>query len=636
MDSVTYFRALSLYGFVIAVIWAPYFLRKWDQKENDLNYEWGLTDWSEQLDPNPQFNWGDKSGPVFENSRAIKNQVNEKFARQAYLRYIKPGKPEGLDPDDFKEMCLDLPGLDSLDTDEKRAEAFDRIDKNHDGAISVEEFVAWIEVEPAINYPLGIMPDNRKQSTVMAVLWNYWELALLFIFLLVAILGFMYWYINAMLAPICEEGDGKSWPTCFNTASPALGTGRWFYCFLQGLTLGIFLDTALEGFVRWTVEKQSQKHNMPTLKAKDDFHVWHLFLYLYAGWFAWYGLLGMVYVPFGSTIQDLQELVLGPKYVNEWVPEAISMDTAMITPLIVTQGLNLLLDTLIPWLVRKMTKEYLLEEGGLTLGDPIGTIDDLSVVEHKAVVEGKDGEADNLVDDSTSTRQLVEAIKADSDMGNSVYFIESMPTWDRGTGEKKGRLVRKWKSSKHLMEESEDDDFNFFSEMLDPAIQFSYIVNFSAIWPMCALCGYLNNYMEVISDAGALVLYGKRPIPRMVNGLGSWVNALQFAMVLGVLFTVGMITVASSGLEAWSHPELCGIEPDDFHMSPSVGCMGGGGSYRLTTILVMEHFGRLVCFAVWTSIEAKSKELKEETLQGNLKRKKMFEKHWLGSASASV
>jgi hypothetical protein len=216
-------------------------------------------------------------------------------------------------------MCADLPGLEHLDTPEKQISKFKELDRDQSGVLELNEFLSWVRTDPTINSVLGVRAENPPWRRWWEVPLTYFELLLLSLVLCVFILLFLYWYVSAMLMPGCSENDSRSWPSCFGTAGAGLGTGRWLYVFLQGLTLGIFLDTLMESFVKWVVNKHSTSRNFPSLKEKEDYYTSHLFGYLYLGWFLWYALLGFVYIPFGSWIQAAQRIFLGDAWVNEWV-----------------------------------------------------------------------------------------------------------------------------------------------------------------------------------------------------------------------------------------------------------------------------------------------------------------------------
>lgn len=303
----------------------------------------------------------------------------------------------------------------------------------------------------------------------------------------------------------------------------------------------------------------------------------------------------------------------------------------MITPLIVTQAITLLLDTVVPHIHRRLFEPKFLEQGPLDLGVPITEVDIQSLVPESSADAPITPTGDEPLLPTASSRHhhaKLAQILASNKETRSVYVVQSIATWQPGNS---GRSVRAWKSATHIVEESQRSQFNFFSEMLDPAIQFSYVVNFSAVWPLTALFAFINNYFEIKGDAYVLTTLCRRPHPRKVNGLGSWDSCLRFAVAGGVFFTVGMITIATSGLEAIVAPNQCGLTDSDFRMTPAIGCLG---SSRLATVLIMEHIGFLLAMFSYNVVSHKAPEVTALKQRTTLISKLRFEKSWHNRAQA--
>eukprot|EP00301_Raphidiophrys_heterophryoidea_P013611 c2106_g1_i1.p1 GENE.c2106_g1_i1~~c2106_g1_i1.p1 ORF type:complete len:965 (-),score=158.68 c2106_g1_i1:214-3039(-) len=619
---VAYFRMLALYGFVIAVVWGPVVLALWRQRCHQHNHAWKLINWQDDLDPNPEFDWG-RNGK--ENSMLVEHKVDEDAVKQTMLKYVEEGST-AVDFQAFSTMCRELPGLEPYDSPEKQKQKFDELDTNSTGAVDLQEIVDWAKSDPTLNFPLGRRPYNPPYRYWLRQPLVWLELFLLSLVLCIFILLFLYWYVSAMLIPVCEENDSRSWPHCFGSTSATIGTGRWLYVFLQGLALGIFLDTLLESFVKWIVDRHSRENNFLTLKQQEDYYTGHLFGYLYLGWFLWYALLGFVYIPFGFWIQAAQKLFLGEDWVNDWVPDAISMDSAMITPLIVTQAINLFLDTVVPHIHRQLFQPKFLDQGPLDLGIPVTEVETqflLSDPSYESAAAHTPTGDEPLINSAHAPHhvKLVQVL-ADTKDTKSIHVVQSVATWQ---SDQQRQIVRAWKSSTHIVEEGQRNKFNFFSEMLDPAIQFSYVVNFSAVWPLTALFAFINNFFEIMGDAYVLTTLCRRPEPRKVNGLGTWDTCLRFACAGGVFFTVGMITVATSGLEALVAPNQCGLTDSDFRMTPAIGCLGAN---RVATVLIMEHIGLLLALFSYSVVSHRSPEVAAAKTRTTMVVKLQFEKIW--------
>lgn len=61
-----------------------------------------------------------------------------------------------------------------------------------------------------------------------------------------------------------------------------------------------------------------------------------------------------------------------------------------------------------------------------------------------------------------------------------------------------------------------------FSEHLEIFIQFGYVVMFSSAFPLAALCAFLNNLIEIRSDAFKLCYVYQRPFGQRIKDIGMW------------------------------------------------------------------------------------------------------------------
>ncbi|KAG0214766.1 hypothetical protein BGX28_001401 [Mortierella sp. GBA30] len=64
-----------------------------------------------------------------------------------------------------------------------------------------------------------------------------------------------------------------------------------------------------------------------------------------------------------------------------------------------------------------------------------------------------------------------------------------------------------------------------YGEMVE---QFGYISLFSVIWPLTGLCAFVNNWVELRSDAAKICFHTRRPIPARTDTIGSWVENLEY------------------------------------------------------------------------------------------------------------
>ena len=68
------------------------------------------------------------------------------------------------------------------------------------------------------------------------------------------------------------------------------------------------------------------------------------------------------------------------------------------------------------------------------------------------------------------------------------------------------------------------DEFTDYAEM---ATQLGVISLWSVLWPLAPVMSVVNNFFELRSDAFKLVVNMRRPIPRRVESIGSWMSVLS-------------------------------------------------------------------------------------------------------------
>lgn len=98
----------------------------------------------------------------------------------------------------------------------------------------------------------------------------------------------------------------------------------------------------------------------------------------------------------------------------------------------------------------------------------------------------------------------------------------------------------------------EYDGYGDYAEMV---IQFGYSVMFAPIWPLTPVCAFLNDIVELRTDAAKLCQNMRRPVPMRADSIGPWADNLSFLTWLGSL-TTGSITYLLRGDAASTKPFL--------------------------------------------------------------------------------
>ncbi|KAI1803411.1 DUF590-domain-containing protein [Daldinia bambusicola] len=112
-------------------------------------------------------------------------------------------------------------------------------------------------------------------------------------------------------------------------------------------------------------------------------------------------------------------------------------------------------------------------------------------------------------------------------------------------------------------------------------VQFGYLSLFSSVWPLTPLCFFINNWVELRSDAVKIAVTSKRPIPWRDDSIGPWLDALGFLTWVGSLVSSAIVY-------------LFGGDPNGPSGDPSNIAISG----LLLSILLSEHVYLAAQFAV--------------------------------------
>lgn len=59
--------------------------------------------------------------------------------------------------------------------------------------------------------------------------------------------------------------------------------------------------------------------------------------------------------------------------------------------------------------------------------------------------------------------------------------------------------------------------------------QFGYVTIWSIVWPLAPLSAFINNYLELRTDAVKICKHVRQPVGGRVESIGSWLNTLVSA-----------------------------------------------------------------------------------------------------------
>eukprot|EP00158_Paraphelidium_tribonemae_P006669 Partr_v1_DN27928_c1_g1_i3_m11259 putative Anoctamin len=91
---------------------------------------------------------------------------------------------------------------------------------------------------------------------------------------------------------------------------------------------------------------------------------------------------------------------------------------------------------------------------------------------------------------------------------------------------------------RHMKREAALPEYDVTDDYSEIVLQFGYVMVFSSVYPLCALASFLNNWVELRSDAIKICINAKRPIPQRTDTIGNWLMNLRFFLWLSVFTNV--------------------------------------------------------------------------------------------------
>ncbi|KAI9909600.1 hypothetical protein PsorP6_014913 [Peronosclerospora sorghi] len=345
---------------------------------------------------------------------------------------------------------------------------------------------------------------------------------------------FIQWYVYAKNAPTCDACNGDNddaYPcmwfiTCFNASTSALGTDRWVYILIQGIVLGLLIDIFFFELFNWMSEKFVQWENYARKSEHENRLIHRRFVFVWTNWFFWFLFLSFVYMPFGATIVTLfHRLGFGALAPYAYKPNLLTLDTLFVTPLVVTQLLNMVLETIAPYLLRKLRGRPSL---GCRQASPLVWC--LRHVQRWVRRQATSGAADPGA--HVNAARLAHLVQRDTG-----FVVPVRPTSDDSNQY----------AAYEILAEAKLPVFDPVLDYLDACIQFSYVMMFTVVWPLLPVPAFVNNILEVRGDAFRLLFANRRPMPRRDTSIGEWATVLAYANIIGVTVVSAFVVVYHAG-----------------------------------------------------------------------------------------
>ncbi|ETV87805.1 hypothetical protein H257_01255 [Aphanomyces astaci] len=432
----------------------------------------------------------------------------------------------------------------------------------------------------------------------------------------VGITFFVQWYTAAMCAPVCAEcPDCSGFLTCFDTLGATVGTSRWFYIFVQGMFLGVTLDVFVYLLSVKLLRFFVIRENHTTEAQVDRTMINRLFIINWISFFLWFMLIAFVIVPFGKDVEAWMNAQFhwATIYTVNWHSGRIDMSTALVTPLLITQALNLLIDTALPHALRKHRLLGFRTVRKLR-AHPAETM--LALSEIQSQFQRRTSLPDlafrasstSATTATTNSLNFQEKIELQMITPIRIPYIEaalgvSIPTIE-------GFYNEEFMTADSVVDESQLELYETFPDYLKMVIQFGYVVMFSVVWPFCGLAAVANNVVHIQNCFHKLCLTRRRPVPRKANSIGQWEKTLYTTLFLAVFAVVGLICLSSGEVEYFVGDCLAldRFNGTDYSMTPELSCFGL--SSRFLVALVLEHIGLLVIYLIMDNIEGTPESLR--------------------------
>ena len=138
---------------------------------------------------------------------------------------------------------------------------------------------------------------------------------------------------------------------------------------------------------------------------------------------------------------------------------------------------------------------------------------------------------------------------------------------------------------RRVRQEAELDVYDVAVDLREMIVQYGYLSLFSVVWPLTPVSFFVNNWIELRSDAVKICIGMQRPTPIRADSIGPWLDSLGFLTWLGSITTAALVYLFSND----------GMGPDGTPATIK-------GWALLLTIFFSEHIYLLVGQAIRTAI----------------------------------
>ncbi|TDH73106.1 hypothetical protein CCR75_007068 [Bremia lactucae] len=398
---------------------------------------------------------------------------------------------------------------------------------------------------------------------------------------------------------------------------------QWFYILGGGVLYGLFVD-----IIQWSVivtraaRMFTDWENWKTIEQFEKSMIRKLFLMDFLNYYTWFFLLAFVYVipGVGDTITNFLNTIIwkdpsnccfGP-YLNRsgsycdscppaWIKMAqhethcipcrgwvtfdvnhLDLETLFLTPIIITQLLNLLIAVAVPWIHRKHYEQRLRGTDRKVMA-MVKAQGERHLLAEMSYRHEDSNNANGLHGDSLLHRSSARYLE------NSESEVELLNA--------KARAV---------LFEGEQENYDPYNDYHHMIVQFGFVVMFSMLWPLMPAACMIVNALKTRGDGFRLCRTNRRPFPRKASSIGEWHNMLHFVALTGVIVNIGLIFISTGTMEFFSPTcteqisYAMGSDLSHYRFGPDFACFSL--TTRMIMILVSEHLLLLLIWSFWKII----------------------------------
>ncbi|RHZ02961.1 hypothetical protein DYB37_008031 [Aphanomyces astaci] len=336
-------------------------------------------------------------------------------------------------------------------------------------------------------------------------------------------------------------------------------------------------------------------------------------------------------IVFGLFVDVVQwELVVKPvaQLCTHYVTfdlQHLNLESLFVTPIVVAQALNLLIQLLVPWALRRrhvalrkrtdhQALAFLTTQdarkrdaailAALEYGPPDISMHPLLLPPHSRPPQ------------ATATARLASDSKA-KDLQVDVQAWDTLH-----------RVARE------VLFQCNQDKYDPYDDYHTAMVQFGFVVMFSMLWPLMPLCCFCINALKYRGDGYRLCTKMQRPLPQKAGGIGEWYTMFVILACVGVLVYTGLVFVSTGAVEFFVPRCVARIDLDTFRFGPSFECFDM--STRLVMILVSENVLFVGAWLFWSSWRSVPKSLDDQLVAAESAFKRALYEADSGSTSSST